>query len=165
MSNALRKLLRKAKDFFGSKNKQPLPGRTFVRNQGCWNCVSGVFDGPILEKAKMTTGMRDVKIMMREGKTVEQTAAIIAMRDVKLTERGAGVCLRGAPHGGDFVSPKLLCSRWVGRVGVNKFTGGVDDLPEELADKLGDKDDTRTPGEVATAKKIEVVDASGVPKS
>ena len=160
MSNALRKLLRKTKNFLGRK-KAPIPGRTFIRNQGCYNCVSGVFEGPLLEQHLMTTGMRDVRLMLEEGKTHEQAALCIALRNRKLEEKKGGLCMKGAPHGGDFVVPKLLCSRWVGRVGVNKFAGGVDDLPEELADKLGDKDDTRSPFEVS-ADKLRAQKAEGV---
>jgi hypothetical protein len=137
MSNGLRKLLRKAKDFLREKRQKPsLPGRVFVRAQGCWNC-SGFDQGPLFEQQKVATGMRDVRVLVSQGRTPDEAASAIGSRQRLLLAHGAGLCLRGGSKG-DFVSAKYLCDKWQGRVAVDRFGGGIDPLPEELKEQLGD---------------------------
>lgn len=137
MSNGLRKLLRKAQKLLG--RRQGIPGRTFVRNQGCYNCVHFCRPGePLFEQHKIATGVRDVNYFVKEqGLTPDQAAARIAHRESTMAARGAGLCLGGGSQA-DFVSARYLCSKWVGRVAVDKTQGGVDPLPDELKDQLGD---------------------------
>lgn len=141
MSNGLRKLLRKTREFLrGRKEREPLPGRTFVRSQGCWNCAH--FDqGPLFEQHKITTGMRDVRVLVEEkGNTPEQAARYAGLRERQFQERGAGLCLGGGSKA-DFVSAKYLCSKWSAKKGaapIDRYGGGADLLPEELKEVLGD---------------------------
>ncbi len=132
---SIKKFLERGKKWLKDRKvREPLPGRTVVRSHGCWNCKA-FENGELYEKHKLSTGLRDVRVLTSQGKTQGQIANIIAGRETRLREAGAGICLGGGSKG-DFVSSRYLCDRWVGRVGVDRFTGGIDPLPEELKDAV-----------------------------
>jgi hypothetical protein len=149
----INRLLKKSQKFLREKGiKDGLPGRTFVKSQGCWCCVH--FDrGEIYEKRKIDTGLRDVRALAEQGRTQNEIAHIMAGREVKLEEAGAGICLGGGAKG-DFVSARYMCDKWTGRVAIDRHGDGLDPLPEEIKDMLGDNSKPEPPSVDLEATKV-----------
>jgi hypothetical protein len=143
-----------------------LPGRTFERKQGCWNCLHA------------DHGVRYHKLAADRKKIEEQAYKRAGMPPAKAKAKATAVynmLISKAGHlvmcqvGGvdtHFVANKHLCGKWTGQVGVvGSFEGEkFDPLPEELYDRLGENPaETRARIEArgaARAKLPEVIDAS-----
>lgn len=130
MSNVLRKIARGG----------GLPGRTFERVQGCWNCVH--FDtgersrNYWFQKAKP----RDeghAKAYEFEGKleAAKMVRKTIAEAEKAVLSGKAGMCAKGQAKS-EYVMDAYLCNNWSGRTGasVAREGGAPDLLPDELKD-------------------------------
>lgn len=129
------------------RKPQPIPGRTFERTQGCWNCIhfdagdkakkyfSACKDRDMLIAARFAAehplGVRAPKVL-QIAKTIDEAEAAIATGTF-------GICTGGGVTS-DFVHNAHLCNKWTGAVGasVARAGGKADDLPDEMKDKLGD---------------------------
>lgn len=120
--------------------------RVFERGQGCWNCLnsaSGVEHWTEARKNNLRiakqlaqespekfTNLRVKNILHMVDTTDHSVASHALLRCTK------GVCADGKPVG-DLVAHNYLCSKWSGKQGASMAREGkLDDLPEELADKL-----------------------------
>jgi hypothetical protein len=125
-----------------------LPDRTFGRGQGCWNCIHS--KDPVNRWFDKRPGMlargvhlAEQSLMGEKHPIVIQIRRAVAAVDQAIAHRGLFVCdvgltATGEPVG-DFVASAYLCSRWTGRDGASLARGPdgkLDDLPEELRDKL-----------------------------
>ena len=135
-------------DDFGNPVAGPFAGRTFERQQGCWNCTA--FEaGELYVKRAKECRERDVVALLRGGPDRPPRPLADAKRvaevtyKVIITKRGwFGLCMKGQVRG-DFVACKHLCDKWSGRQGVKgSRTPGApaDPLVEELYEKLGEDD-------------------------
>ena len=120
--------------------------RVFQRGQGCWNCVNSCSAVEFwterrkrdLTHAKLLAQNSpqgddhpQVKQVYRMVDTIDHSVAAHAL--LRCTK---GVTAEGEPVG-DLVAHNYLCSKWSGKQGASLAREGkLDDLPEELADKL-----------------------------
>jgi len=131
----------------------PLPGRTFERSQGCWNCIH--FDNDTKARAFWAAcRKRDLAtaalVAAADPRGMASPRAANIVRTVEAADVGIaagsfGMCLdpkRDAQEGegsaGDFVQASYLCNHWTGAQGASVARAGdrADDLPQELEDKL-----------------------------
>lgn len=113
----------------------PLPGRTFVRNQGCYNCMN--FAGPdskLYQSHRTARRQADVRELLERGVTLERAERRVAACDRYLALKGFGVCWAGGGQA-DFVEARFLCEKWKGRV---RTEAKMDPTAAELKDLLGD---------------------------
>ncbi len=120
--------------------------RTFSRGQGCWNCINScsatefwtqkrqadlAIAKRLADGSPMGYEEPHAKNIMHMVDTVDHSVAAHAL--LRCTK---GVCANGEPVG-DFVAHNYLCSKWSGKQGASLAREGkLDDLPEELADKI-----------------------------
>jgi hypothetical protein len=123
--------------------------RTFSRGQGCWNCIHGsseeavkfwterrkrdvLFLKQLIEQAPAGEQSLAVKQLVKKIDTIDHSVAAHAL--LRCTK---GVTAEGKPVG-DLVAHNYLCSKWSGKQGSSlaREGRGLDDLPEELADKI-----------------------------
>ncbi len=125
-----------------------LPDRTFTRGQGCWNCINA--RSPIdLWKEKRAAKLAYAVQISLQSQQGEDDPEVVAIR--RQVDQVDGHCARkeiftcgqgrtadGQPVG-DFIASAFLCDRWSGQVGASLAradNGKLDDLPEELRDKI-----------------------------
>ena len=113
----------------------PIPGRTFIRNQGCWNCKH-FEQGPLYSSHRLTRRLADMKVLLGRGVPFEQAERDLKAGDHYMSRFNYGICLGGGT-GADFVPARFKCHRWSGRGGL-RTEARQDDLVEDLKDKLGD---------------------------
>ena len=125
-----------------------LPDRTFTRGQGCWNCTNAKspIDRWFEKRSAKLAYATQIALQALDG---ESDPAVVKIR--REIEQFDGMCAKhemfvcavgrtadGQPVG-DFVASAFLCERWSGRVGASLARaddGRLDDLPEELRDKI-----------------------------
>ena len=119
-----------------------IPGRTFERTQGCYNCAH--FENG--EKSKLywinTCRPRDVghvKAYELEGKiaAAKELADTIKASDAAIKAGVAGLCLAGKVKS-EYVVHNYLCDGWSARQGASiaREGGAPDLLPEEIRDRV-----------------------------
>lgn len=130
-----------------SANAAPMPGRTFERTQGCWNCIhakSAKERWAQIREAKLNEGVRLALELKSQGG--EDHPKVVAIRryvemmdqmipasitcDVGETAKNEKV--------GDFVANSFLCHKWTARDGASIARAGAkaDLLPEELQERV-----------------------------
>lgn len=130
MSNVIRKINRGG----------GLPGRTFERTQGCWNCIH--YD--VGERSRNYWFQKAKPRDEGHAKAYEFEGKMDAARAVRQTiedaERAiltgkAGMCSAGKAKS-EYVMSAYLCNHWSGRTGasVAREGGAPDLLPAELRD-------------------------------
>lgn len=125
-----------------------MPDRTFVRGQGCWNCVHAKPPGPRWfdqRQQKLDYALRiALQSQLKENdpevvkirRTVEMIDGAVLRGDVFVCD--VGKTAAGEPVG-DFVTSAFLCGRWSGRDGASLARadhGKLDELPEELRERV-----------------------------
>lgn len=122
----------------------PIPQRTVVRSQGCWNCKH--FDNGLKARMQWDKRMFDTaaavaKKALATGRTMQQ-ANVEAAREVQRAEKlwgppGTGLCAVGAVDA-EFVSHRYLCAKWTGKDGTHEAVRnqGIDQLPGEVRERL-----------------------------
>jgi len=137
--------------------------RVISRNQGCWNCTKWDREKakPLWEQKRQNDLQTALKIAMNlpdgEPKSAEDCKTPEALRcfnikamvnslDHLVASGHVGVCTGGGKTAdgnpvGDFVVHSFLCDRWVAMAGARLTNEGgrLDDLPEEVADKLNSR--------------------------
>jgi hypothetical protein len=141
--------------------------RVVERGRGCWNCTG--FENGLLARQQWRAvhrPARERQLQARKRELVERRQAELIrsplaptsdldqafnqlatqvglLKDVDraVTAGALGMCMVGGTAC-DFVTATFLCEKWTGRQGSSVATQGhpVDALPQELKDKLGDKD-------------------------
>jgi hypothetical protein len=111
----------------------PLPGRTVIRKQGCYNCKHWT-NGETFVSHRKTRRMADMRDLLERGVSLEQAERDIARADQYLEMHSYGVCLIGGGQA-DFVPARYLCGKWNGRIRVE---GQMDKLADEMKDIMGD---------------------------
>lgn len=125
-----------------------LPDRTFARGQGCWNCIHA--KSPVDRwLTKRATKLAYAVQIALQSPNKEDDPEVVAIR--RQVDQIDGHCRRKeiytCDHGrtadgqpvGDFVASAFLCDQWSGQVGASLAradNGKLDDLPEELRDKI-----------------------------
>ncbi len=121
--------------------------RTFERGQGCWNCVNGSHATEFWTERRKQSLVR-LKVLIESGKTknIDRLAADNLAKMIDTTDHSVAAhallrCTKGVTANdepvGDLVAHNYLCSKWSGMQGASLAREGkLDDLPEELADKL-----------------------------
>lgn len=126
--------------------------RTFERTQGCWNCRHAKSAKEFwnqrrqanLERARglaeMLPGGENALPVVNIRAMVNLLDHAVALRQTLKCHNDRATNAVGAPVG-DLVAHNFLCDQWSAAEGASIARAGqkADDLPEELADKLGDK--------------------------
>jgi hypothetical protein len=113
----------------------PLPGRTVVRNQGCWNCTYWNNE-QLYNSHRLTRRMADIKALLEQGLPLEVAEKKLRAGDHYMQVFSYGICLSGGGEA-DFVPARFKCAKW-------KSLGGAgtdapqDPLVDELKDMIGD---------------------------
>jgi hypothetical protein len=132
-----------------------LPDRTFTRGQGCWNCIhakSPVDRWFAKRSQKLAYAQRIAlqnTLMGENDPEVVQIRREVELIDANIAQGQISICdvgrtANGEPVG-DFVVNAFLCDRWTGRDGASLARspdGKLDDLPEELRDKIDGSEPT-----------------------
>lgn len=136
MSNVLRKVQRNGRD------AGAIPGRTFERTQGCWNCKN--FDNGDKAKAYWRDVCRPRDLRHAQAyevagnkKAAQETRDTIKAADEAIKAGVAGLCMIGKAKS-DFVVHSFLCDSWSGALGasVAREGGAPDLLPAELKERV-----------------------------
>lgn len=129
-----------------------MPDRTFVRGQGCWNCIHAKDPAPrwldqrqqkldyALRVALQTPRGENDPEIVKIRRTVEMIDGAVARGDVFVCAKGKTA--NGEPVG-DFVTSAFMCDRWSGRDGASLARaddGKLDELPEELRERIDGPD-------------------------
>jgi len=129
--------------------------RVVERSQGCWNCVAWnpIAAKPLWEQKRQNDLAKALELSLNSSnKQDEDHPHVVNIRrmvdnlDHMVASRSVGICTGngrtadGNPVG-DFVAHSFLCDRWSGVQGASLTREGarIDDLPEEVAQKLDDK--------------------------
>lgn len=138
MSNVLRKIQRQGRD------AGMLPGRTFQRTQGCWNCVHFRTGREVHKFFVTVCKPRDEKVAESyialgtpEGrKAAGEMRELLKAANAAIKSNGLGMCAIGKPQS-DFVAHNYLCEDgWTGAAGASLAREGAkpDLTPGELKD-------------------------------
>lgn len=136
-----------------------LPDRTFVRHQGCWNCVNA--KTPVDRwRAKREQKLNYALQIAAESFLGENHPEVVKVRrtveliDDAVRQGSIFVCDVGRTATGepvaDFTTSAFLCDRWSGRDGASLAradNGKLDELPEELRERI-DGPDPITPAQL-----------------
>jgi hypothetical protein len=129
--------------------------RVVERAQGCWNCKHWDAEAakPLWNQKRQNDLAKALELSLKtENKQGEDHPHVVNIRrmvdnlDHMVASKSVGVCsgdgrtANGQPVG-DFVAHSFLCDRWSGVQGASmtREGGKIDDLPEEVAQKLDDK--------------------------
>lgn len=137
-----------------ASKKFSAPERTFVRNRGCYSCIS-YENGPLsrqhwgTHKLRLLASLDGAAPLERLGdmenpapspkdarrQQIEQMDAAVKTGVVGICMKGSRPASLGGPAG-DFVEHRFLCDRWDGRQGSSIATSAqpLDKLSDELAD-------------------------------
>ena len=120
--------------------------RIFERGQGCWNCLNSSSAVAFWTERRKEDVLR-LKVLADQtppgvsNQTRDNLAHMIDTTDHSVAAHALlrctkGVTAEGNPVG-DLVAHNYLCGKWSGKQGASLARQGkLDDLPEELADKL-----------------------------
>jgi hypothetical protein len=142
MSNVLRKIQRNGRD------AGMLPGRTFERTQGCWNCIhfkSGEDAHRFFVKVCKPRDEAAMQSYIATGQpqAAEEMRQLLRLANKAIKTGGLGMCSKGkgAPDKNgkpsDFVAHNYLCDDgWTGAQGASIARAGA--APDKTADELKD---------------------------
>lgn len=135
MSNVIRQINRKG----------GLPGRTFERTQGCWNCIH--FDNGERSKTYWRNVARprdDQRAKAHEiagnHKVAAEMTSTIDTAEKAIMLGVVGICGAGKVNS-EYVANNYLCDGWTGKQGASLAREGAkpDLLPEELREEVDGK--------------------------
>jgi hypothetical protein len=120
--------------------------RVFERGQGCWNCVNSDSAVAFWQDRRKQSVLR-LKVLVdstpagAKNIQADNLARMIDTTDHSVAAHALLRCTKGitaeGKQVGDLVAHNYLCSKWSGKQGASLARRGkLDDLPEELADKL-----------------------------
>lgn len=133
-----------------------LPGRVFERTMGCFNCVhfeNGRASREFFQLAKRRD-LATANVIEKQDRRGRNSPKVLQIRQMvhdaeENVKAGlSGLCLSKKAESereatgkkSDFFVDTFLCHHWSGKVGVSvdRAGSGLDTLPDELRDKIGD---------------------------
>jgi hypothetical protein len=124
--------------------KAPLPGRSFVRERGCWNCASfsrekalALWNGQRPGKLAEATALALNSPKGEKDAGVVKIRHYVGMLDHSVSSGAFAVCAAGHSKA-DLVIHSYMCDHWTAAVGTSaRDTQAAGDLPvDELRDVL-----------------------------
>lgn len=153
MSNVIRKVQRQGRD------AGMIPGRTFEKTQGCWNCIHYVTGKKAIDFFNGTCKPRDKAAMesyiaVGQHQAADEMKQLLKLAGKAIKTGGLGMCGIGKPKT-DFVAHNFLCEDgWTGAQGASMAREGAkpDLTPGELKDIVDGSGDAESAVEEAVAE-------------